>query len=304
MINDNDLADHVKGLLIRIIDQLPELDLSALEYIVIPDDFGKEMGDFQKKYGLPVGYTNNEFGVAMGKALSYIDGDQMKVSIFIDPKMIYLLFDEENRQKSIHLIHHELCHVHDDKIKYKAFGVIDLEELFMKTPDKVRQVSYAHADLIWSEYIATRLSASSKPDGHTHYVDSLVTLLPETKEKCDKAIQSYLNDDGIETKECFNEIQLTCSLLLKIVAYFLGYCHASDIDPPKEINEHVKQFPYLNGVWEELSPTLHKMYSTYGNWVSAGIYSCLAKHVLRLWENLGVYPKNHDGGLSATFQKQ
>jgi hypothetical protein len=292
---DTNLVGIVKQAFGQIINQLQELNLSSLQYIIVPNDFGQELIEFQQRHGLREGYTNNEFGIAMGKVLTYLDDGNIKTSIFFDPRIVFTLFDENLKQNSIHLIHHEFCHVHDDYEKYRVFGVTDLEHIFFNTPDRVSQVTYAHADLIWSEYIATRLSARSKPEDHDIYMESLLSLIPKTKEKCEEKIQAYRTEGEID--KLFGEIQLTTSQLLKVCGYFIGYCHGFNIDPPEEINNFVKQYPYLDRVWEELSLNLRKLHESYGNWEGVKVFDDLANTVMNLWGNLGIFPKNQEGQL-------
>ncbi|MGE8207464.1 hypothetical protein ACQKP0_23545 [Heyndrickxia sp. NPDC080065] len=289
---DENMVIAIKQAFEQIIEQLQELNLGSLQYIIVPDDFGKELIEFQQQNGLREGYTNNEFGIAVGKVLSYLDDGDFKTTIFFDPRIIYALFDENLKQNSIHYIHHEFCHVHDDYEKYRAFGVIDLEEAFFNSSDKVSQVAYAHADLIWSEYIATKLSAPSKPENHDIYVESLLSLIPNTKKQCEEEIKAYRADGNID--KLFGEIQLSTSQLLKVTAYFIGYCHGYNIDPPTEMNDFVEQYTYLDGVWGELPDKLNKLYESYGTWDDVKVFNQLADMVLILWGNLGVYPKNKD----------
>ncbi|MFS0655107.1 hypothetical protein [Bacillus sp. 179-C3.3 HS] len=292
---DKDMVKAVEKAFKQIIGQLNELNLTSLQSIIVPNDFGEELIQFQRNYGLRKGYTNNEFGIAMGKVLNYIDNGEFKISVFFDPRIIYTLFSEEHNQHSVHIIHHEFCHVHDDSEKYNAFGVTDLEQLFFNTKDKVKQIAYAHADLIWSEYIATRLSSKSTPENHDFYIESILSLIPETKENCEEYILSYRIDNDID--KLFGEIQLLTSLLLKVISYFIGYCHCFNLTLPKDLNEIIRKYPYLDGVWEQLCPNLEKLYESYGNWESVEVFEDLSQTVLKLWNNLGVYPKNEDRGL-------
>lgn len=153
-------------------------------------------------------------------------------------------------------VNHEFCHIHDDDEKFRVFGVTDLERAFSRTPDRVSPITYVHADIVWSEYISTRLSARSKPEDHDCYAESFLSLIPKTKAQCEEQIQAYRTEGDVD--QLFGEIQLISSLFLKVAAYFIGYCHAFNIDPPEELNNFVKQYPYLDGIWEDLSPILHK----------------------------------------------
>jgi hypothetical protein len=124
--------------------------------------------------------------------------------------------------------------------------VIDIEQVLFDAPDKVSQVTYAHADLIWSEYIATKLSRRSKPENDDLYVESLLSLILETKEQCEKVIIAYHSTGDID--QLFCEIQLTKSLLLKVITYFIGYFHSYNIEPPNEMNSFFRKYSYLDGV--------------------------------------------------------
>lgn len=292
---DNNLNDIVKQTIGRLIDQLSNLSLISLQYIIIPEDFGGELIQFQKERGLSEGYTNNGFGVAMGKVLTYIEDGIRRSTIFFDPRVIITLFDEVKSQNAVHLMHHEFCHVHDDYKKYVAFGVTNPEEIFFGTPDRTRQVAYAHADMIWSEYIATRLSAGSKPSDHDMYIDSVFQLLPKTEEECKEAIFLYRIEDDVG--KLFGEIQLTTSLFLKVSAYFIGYCHGLNYEPPQEFLNIITEYHYLDGVWEELSPVLHHLHDSYSSWSDIHVFEDLANIVIKLWGQLGIYPRNEDGQL-------
>lgn len=292
---DNNLVDIVKDAFERMIVQLNNLNLSSLQFIIVPNDFGEELIHFQREHGLLEGYTNNEFGTAMGKVLTYVESGAVRSAVFFDQRVIFTLFDQDKNPNAVHTMHHEFCHVHDDYIKFTAFGVTNPEELFLDTTDRVRQISYAHAELIWSEYIATRISSDSRPMGHDMYTNSVIELLPMTQEECAAAILRYRTEGDLW--KLFGEIQLTTSLFLKVAAYFHGYCHGINVELPQEINDHIKHYSYLDGVWEELSPILNRLYDSYGSWNDIHVFEDLANLVIKLWEQLGIYPRNEEGQL-------
>lgn len=307
IINSKEFTDDMivsaKKVFEQIISQLQELNLSSLQCIIIPEDFGEELISFQRFHNLREGYTNNEFGRAFGKVLGYLEFGKLKSAMFLDASIILsIIYNTEMKQNAIHLIHHEFCHIHDDFFKYNIFGVEDLEDLFIHTDDKVSQVTYAHADLIWSEYIATRLSTKSKPANHSLYIEDLLKLIPATYDECKKHLEEFTTKgDDYET---FGQIQLTCSLLLKISAYVIGYCHGSNVDLPKEINDFISNYKYLDGVWDCLSPILHDMYATYSNWDGVSVFSELAQAVRKLWENVGISIENSGYQLKVTIKQK
>lgn len=293
---DEKAVKAIKDAFSQIIDLFPDLNLSSLESIIIPDDFGKELIQFQKEKQLRSGFTNNDGYLAVGKLMSYIKDGEFNTSMFLDPRIVFLLFDEQSNQNSIHIIHHELCHVHDDDEKYCVFGVTDPEEFFSQTEDKVRQVLYAHADLVWSEYIATRLSAHSKPEDHDMYAETILDLLPKTISECKDEIASYRLHGDIS--KLFGDIQLATSLFLKTTAYFIGYCHGFNQEISVELNKFIRvNYSYLADVWEPLHTHLQEMYSSYGRWNDIYVLEDLAEIVNRLWVNCGINIENQNGRL-------
>lgn len=284
------------NMLESIVNQLTNLDLTSLDSIIIPDNFGKELIAFQEAHNLRSGYTNTEHATAFGKVLTYIEDNRFKTTIFLDPRVAFTLFDDEKRQNSVHIIHHELCHVHDDFIKYNTFHVTDLESIFLNTNDKVSQVTFAFADMIWSEYFATKLSARSKPDEHDMYVDSLMKAIPLTEKECRDEIQKY-HLIHVDVPRLFMEIQLKTSYLLKTLAYVLGYAHAFNTELPDDFKEHINNdYPYLSGVWNEISDNLKQMHKSYGAWESVEVFKPIADRVLELWRNIGIIPSNTEDG--------
>jgi hypothetical protein len=302
-ITNIEFHDEAKAAVIQALTSLIEsakstLELDSLELIVVPNDFGNELIRFQEEHGLHKGYTNNGLGLAVAKVMSYIRNKELVCSIFLNPHIVASLFDEGSSQDAIHIIHHELCHVHDDALKFKVFGTDDVERLFFETNDRVSQVSYAHADLIWSEYIATKLSISSKPANHHMYINSLIDAIPVTLNRCKEAKDLY--QTHLDVGRLFGDIQEHLSYLFKTYAYLLGYYHAfSDVDEFEEqkmLEAIIETAPYLDGVFDLLPSELKKLHEIYGKWADHHVFKATADIVLRSWNNVGIYPNNTPDG--------
>jgi hypothetical protein len=297
-INHLEFTEELKSAVVKIlhdiINQCSNLNLSSLALIVIPNDYGSELIEFQKQHGLRVGYTDNGLGIGVGKTLSYTVDERLISCIFLNANIIAGLFDENIAQDVAHIIHHELCHVHDDTMKFSLFGVDDIEKIFFGLSDFLRQVSYAHADLSWSEYIATRLSFSSMPKNHHMYVQSFSEAIPETLNRCIQAKKDY--NQHLDVTKLFGEIQIHSSYLIKTYSYFLGYCHSVMDSPPSDIIiQLTTQFPYLTDFLSPLSDELKILYQTYEKWTDYRVFERLSSIIIRLWNNLGIHPSNVSG---------
>ncbi|KMY49559.1 hypothetical protein [Peribacillus loiseleuriae] len=270
------------------------LELNPLEEIIIPKDFGDSVTFFQKKHGLPVGYTNNEMGMAAGKTISYIENGELKIVIFIQNGLFFYLFDEDRKksQLAINLIHHELCHVHDEFNKSKMKKINDeIEEELNK--NALLRILYAHSGIIWDEYIAPRLSArtyliNEESDFFTEY---LLDLISDSEKKIIEEIKQYRSHDDIN--ELFNRVQELTNPVMKIGATVFGLIHGLSLQNTEimtVINEHIDK-TFLSYVWDDLGHTLSYMFDQYPNWESSRIFDELNNIVMKVWNELGIYPE-------------
>jgi len=128
------------------------LNLNTLEQIVITEECGQEILSFQQRYGIEVtGHTSNEFVTAVGKTLTWEEDGKQKQTVILDWRIAPALITEEGRQFASHLIHHELCHVHDNYHRSVIFGK---PIPWLKKGDLFSYL-HCHADIVWTEYIAS-----------------------------------------------------------------------------------------------------------------------------------------------------
>lgn len=251
------------------------LNLKSLRLIVACDDFNEDVISFQKLHGLRLGYTNNANGVAGAKALSYIEDDEYKVSIFLSP--ILLEHYIGNHTYFFHVLHHELCHVHEGYISYELYGE-NIEECFERRLDKIK---FAHAELIWSEYIATRLAISSINENNDCYFPAMIQAIIELKGNCKKIYEEYSLFDDV-----FREMQLETSYLLKMCSYSLGYLHGlkTDMESIEEIIFQKIEMKYFEEIFHSLDKELKRLFSLFPNWDNVEELRTLSEIVFALWE--------------------
>src|SRR3569833_2974613 len=141
-----------------IIDQVAaDLDLSNLEYFIVPTNFKTKLTQLQRERHLREGYTNEEHGLAVGKALQYEVNGELKFAIFVHWQVVNGLYNEETKQFNANLIHHELCHIHDENVKARDVGI----EFVLELGRDLRTTLLVHADSTWSEYFAVKTAYST-----------------------------------------------------------------------------------------------------------------------------------------------
>jgi hypothetical protein len=288
---DDEDRNQMKLELEKLIPQLSSnLNLHLLQSIFIPQDFGRTVTNFQEAHGLEVGYTNYEKGLAAAKTIKYIHEGHVKIAIFIQQRVFLALFSPETSQFAINIIHHELCHVHDEynQIKMIKFA----EEMEKHEVSYLENVLLSHSIIVWEEYFAPRMSANSLPKDSDLYVPYLLELISYTEANVKEKINSYRNHGNVP--QLFVEIQELTNPLLKIAATVLGNVHGLRLENNKimEIIDSAIKDTFFYPIWTNLLPSLLKLYDNYPNWKSINVLNELNNLVLQTWNELGIYPKD------------
>lgn len=278
------------------------LELKSLKYIIIPEDFKTELFKFQKSKGLREECTENEVGVAGGKVVSYIEAGELEICIFLHPGVFGLLFSKNSDDvlNGIQIMRHELCHVHDDYLKSR---VLSLDFI----TNQERDFEWAlklHADSIWSEYIANKLSKTTvNINGTEINLPNQISLMQDLKLFLDsifkvesdaqKYIDAYRSHADVE--KLYQEIQESASFLLNMMGRVYGMlCPYEELI--KAVDDGIKE-TYAFDIWKQLCQSLDALSSKYPNWSGVQEFDGLSQVVLKTWNILGIYPRVTESGL-------
>lgn len=278
------------------------LEITSLKNIIIAEDFKTELFKFQKSKGLREECTENEVGVAGGKVVSYFQNGELEICIFLHQAVFGLLFSEKSEDvlNGIQIMRHELCHVHDTYLKSKMLSAdfINYNE---------RDFEWAlrlHADHIWSEYIANRLSKTKvNLNGIEINIPTLVSLKQDislliesifkVEADAQSSIRAYRTHRDII--RLYKEIQESSSFLLGMMGRVYGLlCIYNDF--LDVINEGIRD-AYASEIWMLLCRSLNVLDSKYPMWCGEQEFDDLSQVVLRTWNILGIFPKATDKGL-------
>jgi hypothetical protein len=285
---NDDQKIEVKRMIEEFVQRFAEdLMLEGLQYIIACDDFRGDVTTFQKFHGKRLGYTDNGLTVAVAKTLDYIEDGQYKVFIFLSPRLLECLFEGADNGLFWHTLHHELCHVHEGNIAFNLYGE-SIEKCF---DDYLSKIKFAHAELIWSEYIATRLSISTTNEGNDFHINDLLKAIPVGKANC----ENFINDAHMSIEELFGQIQLETSHLFKLSSYVLGYIHGLKIDDQTkhEIIEELfnrNEWRYFKDFFLSLDKELQRLFLLFPNWDSVHELNNLTQTVVLLWNEMGIDP--------------
>jgi hypothetical protein len=272
------------------------LDLTSLEGITISEDFFDDVIEFQLKHNKrEKGATKTSNEAAIAKVLDFIDkSGRYKQVVFLSDFIAQGLFLEgETAQRSFHFINHELVHVHDE---YNKKCKIYSEEVRQGINEHVLEhILRVHADMVWSEYIAERLSCPTVTTSHiSSFMEHAKQLIDRVEENVKNEISDYRFHADIN--ELFSIVQEECLILLKISANLIGIIHglSSISEETSEVETNIEELfvnTYFFQIWNELKIELNNLMKTYPNWKDVYQLDNLVKVVLNFWNSLGVLPE-------------
>jgi hypothetical protein len=277
----------------KIVDRLSEgLDLRELDAIVVPEDFGTEIADFQREHCLrDLGFTNDPLGYAVAKVMKYSDAQRVHRVIVFDKNFFAGVFTREYSLLSQHYIHHELCHVHDEHCKSMLFT----EESRSGSGTDLTHLLRILADEMWSEYIACRLSARTLPPFHDYDLPSLYHMVVEIKNRIDGAVNQWHKEDN--TDLLWDKVRKDSSFLLRVAAGAIGDIHGLNDSNVASAAVKLVEGTFFEKTWQDLNPSLKELFASYPKWTGIEVYDPLGQVVASCWHSLGIRPSQLPGAI-------
>jgi hypothetical protein len=205
-------------------------------------------------------------------------------------------YASETFRATLHLIHHELCHVHDDNKKLDAFP----EAILKKSYEGKDRYIHPLAEICWSEYIANRLSSSTaKLDFAAFMTTNFADAIPRTKPLVNEEIRAYRTRNDLDRLLDF--FGHHGAFLPKAAAYTCGYLDGIGItlrELSPEADDRLNG-SYFELTWNGMRAALGEMYSLYPDrWEDLIIYDRLATVLETYYGEMGLFFTNlPDGGI-------
>ena len=166
-----------------------EIDFRRMHRIIVTSDYAGELANLSSNPQSDdlVTHTNEEYAVGVAQVRTIPRGDSFEFVPVVNAQIAATLVqDNEEGYKSdefrtvLHLLHHELCHVHDNNKKCDVIKVM--------RPDNEKDLFILPlADSSWTEYIANFLSCSTVTKGAIDMAyENLIGAIKRTKEDIDK----------------------------------------------------------------------------------------------------------------------
>ncbi|SCN42225.1 hypothetical protein [Bacillus wiedmannii] len=271
------------------------LNLSRLDFLYFPNDFDKAVMEFQVEQSISErGFTKNAMGTAFGKTMEVEVNGELKDRIFLRKELLlHLSFGDENTKTlSLNVIHHELCHVHDNNV---LANMEDFQAELDIESNTIYSVLNVHAMNLFSEYIVPKMAVTTKNPNNIIDIDFLTEIISYTQEEVKKDIEKYQNGE-IDTLNFFWELQLKTSHLLKVFSTTIGEVDGITKETAliyeQLLDSFISNYP-ISDCWFLLKSSLRKLNKTYPNWKQVADIEPLKDCILKTWNTYGVYPDQY-----------
>jgi len=296
-----ELANNIGNAVFAAIEGLKQdnenLDISRMHRIILTGDFAGELADLSRETasGSSITYTNEEYAIAVAKTLLLPRNGDYEIVIVMNVNIATALApkNEEGYKspeflKTLHLLHHELCHVHDNNKQIEAFNGSLLRHSYKGKDKYIRPL----AELCWAEYIANVLSSSTASECWiTTMTESLSNAIDRTKQKINEEIIEYrLRKKDLD--QLINLLERHGGYLIRVAAHILGYIDGLD-KPLDELSQKTRgnlSGSYFEPTWNAIQSSLCQMRCTYPDgWGDLGIYDRLADVIENYYGELGFF---------------
>jgi hypothetical protein len=289
---------------INAIHQVDEiLDFRRMHRIILTADFAKELEELSSSTasGNPITHTNEEYAVTVAKVMLLPRGEEFEILPIINANVAAALVRENLADKEkdsfrnvVHLLHHELFHVHDDNKKIDAFPQIMLRHRYTGKDMFIRPL----ADTCWSEYVANLLSSPTVTEGVVRdLTECFAEAITRTKPAIDRAILSYRFHADLD--HLLSVFQRHGEFLIKTAAYTLGYVDGLEKSLSDLNAEAAKVLSgsYFEPTWNAMHAALKEMYTKYpDNWKGLEVYDDLAAVAEDYYASMGLVLSTTEDG--------
>ena len=284
---DDAKSDTLAEDFIRTLGQFANLNLQRLKEVIITSEFEKEIAKRTP-------YNNNRVlkdDTSLAKVLTLPSKEGFEMVMVLRLSLIKTLLSKDtqslNYADALHVLHHELCHVHDNNNKIDQF-----EDIMKKERYKGKNAFiYPIAEACWSEYIANVLSSSSAKNSlmPQNYATALELSIREKEHTIQTEVMVFKSNKN--RTDVLDSVKGEIESLLKSASYVLGYMHGmgKSLEEISYDTNYLVETSYFKDIWEVLAYELRSMLEVYPyGWVNLNIYRNLAFAIEAFFNQMGV----------------
>lgn len=273
------------------------LSLRALEGVTIAHDYDAALAQLDRGYQASAPLTRTKDDIAEGCAMAplVLRNGEVLSHLVLSAFLVPLINTPQSGVNGKYIIAHELAHVHEHYFRNR---VLPNTLLKVRIPKRDEAFLYDLADTCWGEYMACFFSAPVHPEQAKLFEMPLLALLPKARGEIIAAKKDWLVDHDIE--KIWQRAGTTVYSLLKCFSYLLG--HAAGLG--KSASETAPETWALlnNNVWlfswvDKLNEELFRMFETFEEWKSLGVFEPLKLLARGLLADCGIRISDFQGSL-------
>lgn len=288
------LKDLIENVINNLVEKF-EINVKYLDRVVFTSQFDDEL-----KYLIPftrfktnIQYTKNSTSSATAKVVEVVIDKDIKFIIVCDELIPSFLQSSKVNEVDvgIHLLHHELSHIHD-YYNLREFNKNILNHKFKPTDRYYFNIAYR----VWSEFFANynsiqTLSENSLNISFTNFKDGLFTIddsILLNKLRYQKELISLDEFDSILLRDT--------EFLYSMLAYLLGYIAAArNIAKDTSIKLEGLEGHLFEDLAQEMLLILEELLDIYpSKWNDISIFDKLKTNIFRFYEKIGITVENVD----------
>lgn len=292
---DKETMEKAKEIFIELINKFTiDKNIKTLNKIIIPNDFEKEIVEFQVANNLAVGYTNSDYGVAVAKTFRYDDGNDVKQAIFFEKNMFARIICND----TFGLIHlyHELSHVY----YYECIGdefnqLLKSYQFDTNIMKKINNFSYS----LWEEYFVSRELVSYISGNTDCYMEIVINHYNKMKQDIEEDILKYRYDNDLGQLHKSSNIKV--KQLFLYMSYSVGMVAGLEeilkIQFKEEFEKEIESKTNIKGLWEKLYNLYGNIYTSFPNIEEKlDILDDISEEVFSASSYFGIYNKIQEDG--------
>lgn len=295
------LIGNFTSTIIKELEEKYKLNISKLKKIIITYNFETALDEIAKEYGYnSSSYTNNEHVTAIAQLQSKLDsgGLYSEFTLVLSIAFFDELFNKDdsisfdNIRNIIHMIHHELIHVHEkNECKFDAGKLID---------------EYDNAILMtsirsWSEFLANHMSSkTATPELIKKELYNLETVLIEVPKEIEFFVKKY-KSGILSLNDMYFNVNQRIRLIASLYGYSFGYISAIEISPELYSSSllDLLKTTKLSSLLKDLGKCFLELTNLFnqGELSDYNMFENTNKSVLSIYELFGLSLERQDKGL-------
>lgn len=295
-LSKSDSQDVINSI-IDLLRKFNFLDLRRLKDIIICDDVNAEIMMMSHDFNKSSINSDEKHSYVFAKVITVVENEDIKIMLILDKNFSLSLVKKNhctlNYKDSLHVLHHELAHVHDFNKKIDIFKDKILKDKY----EGIHLITYPLAEKCWSEYIANFIASSSttKSSFPKLMAESLALLVVSIPKGIQTNIHVYKSNK--KRTDIFDEINLQIESLLQTAAYLLGYMHGLNLSLAEISDEadYAVEKSVFKSTWYAMAYELSSIKEVYpSGWEKLVIYDNLASCFQNFYKAFGIVLKQDE----------